>query len=145
MNVLDPNRISADHMYSRTSHHLFLVIYFYFSSYKSHHIHLDQRHMYFEYRHINLDAHYMNLNCSHMNLNNHYMVLDYSYIQLNYHHIQLNTLLSGLACHNGSTRDTRVLPWYIIQIMNVYECDGLSPNENIFTIARMKTFIICFI
>jgi hypothetical protein len=40
--------------------------------------------------------------------------------------------------------------------MNVYECNGknifmrrmmksISSNENIFTIARMKTFIICFI
>ena len=45
----------------------------------------------------------------------------------------------------------------IIQIMNVYECNGipaiaslngtinLSPRENIVTIARIKTFIICFI
>ena len=48
---------------------------------------------------------------------------------------------------------------YILQIMNVYECNGknifmrrkidcsinLSPNENSLTIARIKTFIICFI
>jgi hypothetical protein len=63
------------------------------------------------------------------------------------------------------------MTWHdIIQIINVYECDGtnifmrwkmecsiqrgdsrvewtfhLSPNENILTIARIKTFIICFI
>ena len=61
--------------------------------------------------------------------------------------------------------------YYIIQVMNVYECNGknifmrrkmqcsifneaiaelnrtfqLSPNKNILTIARIKTFIICFI